>query len=180
MVFPNFCALDLAFLIILNWKIYIQIRLFRKSNRKKSSPGFKICLWETLFPYRVKTSASFKTNWNLTLWKSFLSIIYMSMVLNKTTPGIVLVPNSGVAHSGSYPHCFNWWTVSILNRLCLGFHLGTMCVPMTLRDNCYIFVVFCNFFLGQAVRHNVRTVLQLTREKFLWNEIEGCTLCCVL
>lgn len=35
LAFPNFWVLDLAFLVVLNVKIYIPIRLFRKSNRKK-------------------------------------------------------------------------------------------------------------------------------------------------
>lgn len=35
LAFPNFWVLDLAFVVVLNVRIYIPIRLLRKSNRKK-------------------------------------------------------------------------------------------------------------------------------------------------
>ena len=128
MTFPNFRVLDLAFLVILNVRIYIPIRLFRKWNRKKSLPDFKIYFRLKLFLYRVKTSASFKTHWNLSPWKIALSIVCISVVLNNIIPGIVSVCGPGVAHAGLHPCClrlsYSWWAVSTLNRLCLWVSFG--------------------------------------------------------
>lgn len=55
LAFPNFWVLDLAFLVVLNVRIYIPIRLFRKSNRKKKNLAdpkiyfrLKLFLWRGL------------------------------------------------------------------------------------------------------------------------------------
>lgn len=59
MVFPNFWVLDFEFLIE---KFTYKLDFLENQIEKKGFPGFKIDFRETLFPYRVKTSGSFKTN----------------------------------------------------------------------------------------------------------------------